>query len=58
MRSFARSILAENYAKLGLLDSAAIQHKVNIKFTKSLNYIYHPSALNNYGLFFYWYKKT
>ncbi|SDT08285.1 transcriptional regulator [Winogradskyella sediminis] len=57
MRSFARSILAENYAKLGLLDSAAIQHKINIEFTKSLNYIYHPSALNNYGLFFYWYKK-
>ncbi|WP_152487293.1 transcriptional regulator [Winogradskyella psychrotolerans] len=57
MRSYARSILAENYAKLGLLDSAAIQHKVNISFSKNLNYIYHPSSINNYGLFFYWHKK-
>ncbi|MBU2929333.1 tetratricopeptide repeat protein [Winogradskyella psychrotolerans] len=57
MRSYARSILAENYAKLGLLDNAALQYKKNIAFTKNLNYIYHPSSLNNYGLFFYWYKK-
>lgn len=57
MRSYARSILAESYAKLGLLDSAAIQHKTNIAFSKHLSYIYHPSSLNNYGLFFYWHKK-
>ncbi|WP_225036456.1 transcriptional regulator [Winogradskyella sp. SM1960] len=57
MRSYARSILAESYAKLGLLDSAALQHKTNIAFSKNLNYIYHPSSINNYGLFFYWHKK-
>ncbi|WP_458626540.1 helix-turn-helix transcriptional regulator [Winogradskyella sp. PC D3.3] len=57
MRSYARSILAENYAKLGLLDSAAFQHKTNMAFTKNLDYIYHPSSINNYGLFFYWHKK-
>jgi hypothetical protein len=57
MRSYARSMLAESYAKLGLLDSAAMQHKTNMAFTKNLNYIYHPSSINNYGLFFYWFKK-
>ena len=57
MFSYARSMLAESYAKLGLMDSAAVQHKMNIAFSKNLNYIYHPSAMNNYGLFFYWHKK-
>ncbi|MFD1014716.1 hypothetical protein [Winogradskyella rapida] len=56
MRSYARSMLAESYAKLGAYDDAEEQHKTNVAFTKPLNYIYHPSALNNYGLFFYWYK--
>tara|TARA_R110002049_G_scaffold228528_1_gene400660 strand:- start:1219 stop:2982 length:1764 start_codon:yes stop_codon:yes gene_type:complete len=57
MRCYARSILAENYAKLGILDSADVQHKKNMEFTKNLGYIYHPSAINNYGLFLYWHKK-
>jgi len=57
MRSYGRSMLAESYAKLGVLDSAAIQHKENISFTKNQGYIYHPSALNNYGLFLYWHKE-
>ncbi|WP_157943834.1 MULTISPECIES: tetratricopeptide repeat protein [Arenibacter] len=57
MRNYAHSILAENYAQLGLLDSAAIQHKINMNFTKELGYIYHPSAINNYGLLLYWHKR-
>ncbi|WP_179319919.1 helix-turn-helix transcriptional regulator [Winogradskyella helgolandensis] len=57
MRSYAGSILAENYAKLGLLDNATSRHKINMAFSKNLNYIYHPSSINNYGLFFYWHKK-
>nr|WP_321226247.1 tetratricopeptide repeat protein [uncultured Psychroserpens sp.] len=57
MRSYARSMLADSYAKLGMLDSAAIQHKKNLEFTKHLDYIYKPSSINNYGLFLYWHKK-
>lgn len=57
MRSYARSLLAESYAKLGLLKDATFQHQKNLEFTKDLDYIYYPSSLNNYGLFFYWYKK-
>ncbi len=57
MRTYGRSMLAESYAKLGLLDSAAVQHKKNINFTKNGGYIFHPSAINNYGLFLYWHRK-
>ncbi|MDN3493618.1 hypothetical protein [Winogradskyella bathintestinalis] len=57
MQTYARSMLAESYAKLGILDSAAKEHKENIKFTKNRGYIYYPSAINNYGLFLYWHKK-
>lgn len=57
LTSYSYSILAENYAKLGLIDSAAIQHKINIKFAKPYKTISLPSAINNYGLFYYWYKK-
>ena len=53
----AHGLQAENYAKLGMLKNAAQQHESNIEFTKSLHNVYYPSAINNYGLFFYWYKK-
>ncbi|MCX7549579.1 tetratricopeptide repeat protein [Xanthomarina sp. F2636L] len=53
---FSHSILAENYANMGFLDSAALEHKKNIKFAKELNIISTPSAYNNYGLFLYWNK--
>lgn len=53
LRSYANSLLADNYAKIGALDSAAIVHRTNIKFSKIKNDIYYPSAINNYGLFFY-----
>lgn len=56
-RSFAHSELAKNYEQLHYLDSAAIEHKLNIKLTESINSISYPSAINNYGLFFYWTKK-
>ncbi|RSK39689.1 tetratricopeptide repeat protein [Mangrovimonas spongiae] len=56
MQNFAYSIMAENYAKLGKLDSAATTHLANINFSKMYEGIYYPSALNNYGLFFYWVK--
>ncbi len=57
MLTYARSILAQSYAELNALDSAAVHHKKNLEYTESLDYIYYPSALNNYGLFFYWHKK-
>lgn len=56
-RSFAHSVLAKQYEQLNYLDSAAIEHKRNIKLTESINSISYPSAINNYGLFFYWTKK-
>ena len=57
MRFFAHCMLAENYANLGKLDSATIQHQTNMAFTKPLDNVYYPSAINNYGLFLYWHKK-
>lgn len=57
LRSFARGVMADNYAKLSLLDSASIQHQKNIAFTDPLDIIAKPSAINNYGLFYYWTKK-
>lgn len=55
--SYARGILAENYAKIKNVDSAAIQHIKNISFNDSFSSISYPSAINNYGLFFYRTKK-
>jgi len=57
MRTFALGILAESYAKLNKMDSAALYHEKNLDYTKSLDYVYYPSALNNYGLFYHWHKK-
>ncbi|WP_452232262.1 hypothetical protein [Lacinutrix sp. MEBiC02595] len=57
MISFANSIMAENYANLNQLDSASKQHIKNIRFTNTLRTISNPSAINNYGLFFYWNTK-
>ncbi|OBX26897.1 hypothetical protein LX77_00691 [Gelidibacter algens] len=57
MISFAHSNLANNYEQLKYLDSAAAEHKKNIRFNDTLSTISHPSAINNYGLFFYWTKK-
>ena len=57
MIAYAYSIQAGNYAKIGLLDSAAIEHKKSIMFIKDIDIISKPSAYNNYGLFFYWNKK-
>lgn len=55
--TYSYSTLADNYARTGKLDSAAVVHKKNIKFIKDYDNIYKPSAYNNYGLFFYWNKK-
>lgn len=55
--TFSYSSLADNYAKINNLDSAALAHKKNIKFIKNYDNIYNPSAYNNYGLFFYLNKK-
>lgn len=57
MQTYSYGILAENYANVGYLDSAALEHKKNIHFVNELNTISKPSAYNNYGLFFYWSKK-
>jgi hypothetical protein len=56
MITYSYSIQADNYAKIGELDSAALQHKKNIEFIKNYNVIGNPSSYNNYGLFFYWNK--
>lgn len=55
--TYSYGIQADNYARIGQLDSAALQHKKNIAFIKDYNIITKPSAFNNYGLFFYWTKK-
>jgi hypothetical protein len=57
MITFTHSMLALGYAKLEMFDLANSEHKKNIQFTKSLGAIWYPSALNNYGLYFYWFKK-
>lgn len=53
----AYSVQADNYAKIGQLDNAALEHRKGITFTENMDIISNPSALNNYGLFFYWNKK-
>ena len=55
--SYVYSIQAESYAKIGDFHSAQLEHKRNIEFIKEVDIIGNPSAYNNYGLFFYWYKK-
>ncbi|AOW19781.1 hypothetical protein LPB138_03370 [Urechidicola croceus] len=57
LRAYAYGILADNYAQTSNLDSATIEHRNNIEFIAKHNIISYPSALNNYGLFFYNYKK-
>jgi len=57
MVSYAHSIMAENYAKINHLDSAALHHKQNISFNDTLSIISYPSAVNNFGLFYYWNKR-
>lgn len=56
-RSAAYGYLADVYAKASYLDSASMTHKKNIKLTQQNLDIDYASALNNYGLFFYWTKK-
>ena len=56
-RAQSYGYLADEYAKVFYLDSASITHQKNIKFTQNLKNINQASALNNYGLFFYWTKK-
>lgn len=55
--TYSYGIQADNYARIGQLDSAALQHKKNIAFIKEYDIITNPSAYNNYGLYFYWNKK-
>ncbi len=57
MRFLAHGIIAENYARLGQLENAKKEHHINIAFTKTHNDIYYNSAINNFGLFYYWHKK-
>ncbi|ULC58191.1 tetratricopeptide repeat protein [Flaviramulus sp. BrNp1-15] len=55
--SSAYGFLADVYAKVSYLDSASLTHKKNIKLTQQNHNIDYASAINNYGLFFYWTKK-
>ncbi|MGJ8592971.1 MAG: hypothetical protein ACSHXF_10505 [Aquaticitalea sp.] len=57
MRFFAHSMMAENYANLNMMEMAKIEHQKNLAFTNANYNVYYPSAINNYGLFFYWHKK-
>lgn len=56
-RAQSYGYLADSYAKAAYLDSANMVHKKNIEFTKADKNLNRASALNNYGLFFYWNKK-
>lgn len=55
--AFSYDSLADNYAKVNKLDSAAIFHQKNLKFTEAHNNVVKPSAYNNYGMFFHINKK-
>jgi hypothetical protein len=57
MVTFTHSMLALGYSKLGLFDLANAEHKKNIQYIKNLDIISYASAVNNYGLYFYWFKK-
>ncbi|MFL0352589.1 transcriptional regulator [Xanthomarina sp. GH4-25] len=57
MITFTHSMLAIGYSKLGMFDLANAEHKKNIEYTKNLDVISYASAINNYGLYFYWFKK-
>jgi hypothetical protein len=52
--SHAYGYLADVYAKVSFLDSASIIHQKNLKLIQNDKSISSASALNNYGLFFYW----
>jgi hypothetical protein len=56
-RSAAYGYLADVYAKASYLDSASLIHKKNVKLTQQNSDVDYASALNNYGLFYYWTKK-
>ena len=49
--------MADVYAKASYLDSAKIMHQRNIAHTQTTPDVTYASALNNYGLFFYWEMK-
>lgn len=56
--SVAYGFMADEYVKIGEIDSAKVQHIRNIEHTeKNKKSIYYASALNNYGLFYYWGEK-
>ena len=52
--SHAYSYLADVYAKASYLDSASTIHQKNLKHIENDISVSTASALNNYGLFFYW----
>lgn len=47
------NMIADNYASMGKLDSAAYWLKKTIAYTRPKKHIGHISALNNYGLYFH-----
>ncbi|MEX2350450.1 MAG: hypothetical protein WD554_06180 [Flavobacteriaceae bacterium] len=55
--AFNYSILAQNYSDIEQQDSAAFIYKKGIAFTANRQSRYYVSALNNYGLYFYYEKK-
>jgi uncharacterized protein (DUF433 family) len=57
VQAFNFSLVASNFLKLGMLDSAKIVYKKGIEFTKPSKTKLYVSALNNYGLFFCLQKK-
>lgn len=52
-RSFDYRGSALAYEKLSLLDSANFEHQKNLKFTYTMNTIWKPAAINDYGMFLY-----
>ncbi|GGD93616.1 hypothetical protein GCM10011312_16720 [Planktosalinus lacus] len=55
--AFNYSILAQNYTFIDQQESAAFIYKKAIAFTSNRQSRYYVSALNNYGLYFYYEKK-
>lgn len=50
-RTFDYRGAAIAYEKLGLLDSAYLEHQKNLKFIKTSDNIYNPAAFNDFGMF-------
>ncbi len=53
MLAVSYNSLAENYAKMSMIDSTKLMIQASIDLTKPIKTVYYPSSINNYGLHLY-----